>query len=131
MSLYEGAVSDHILHLYKGVISDHTMRWVDLDTSLLFRNKPCIPISASTRQFTLSNAKTKNAFQDKLDKLHKHQRIPERIKETVSAFKVLNKAINTDTDFMAIVDKYQTLAEEVKSSIIAAADSAGRKDYGY
>jgi hypothetical protein len=107
------------------------MQWVDFDIELLFGNQTYDPTSPSDRQFTLKNAKRKHKFQEKLEEIHTHQKIKERVLDLAEDFKATTEANGNDAAIIALVDRYQRLDTEITNSIIAAAEFAGRTNYGY
>ena len=50
--------------------SNQTMQWVDLNVKDLFKSEKVVPGALNTREFVLTNAKKKHAFQDKFEKLN-------------------------------------------------------------
>ena len=86
---------------------------------------------ASERQFTLKKVKKKDKFQDKLMKVHEHQRIPQQIIQLGKYFFILDKPMSTDKDFVRLTEGYGKLDAGIKASIIASAKSVGQTDFGY
>ena len=129
--LKERLVKSGSLALHEGNITDHTLQWADFHTRRTFGNQSTVPVNPSERQFTLSNPKKKHAFQDKLKEIHEHQKIKERVFQLSDDFEAL---LNNDLDsaeMIQLIDRYQRLDYEIKCSIIAAANSVGRTDFGY
>ena len=114
------------LALHDGISSsDHTMQFVDFDEQLLFGDDSFTPTPGTIREFRLYDIRRKQHFQDKLEEIYKHQRIPERVNELADRYEDLQ--ILTPEDIM----EYQKLDREIESAIKAAASASGRKDFGY
>lgn len=124
-------VKSGTLALHEGNVTDHTLQWADFDTQKVFGNRSYVPVNPCDRQFTLNNPKKKHEFQAKLEEIHKHQKIKERVIQLSDDFEAL---LNNDLDsqeMIELIDRYQRLDYEIKCSIISAANSVGRKDFGY
>jgi hypothetical protein len=89
-----------------------------------FRSKAYDPIVRFGREFALSDAVKKKAFQTKLLEIYIHQRLCERVQELCEEFEA-NGALPH------LVDKYQSLDYEMACALRAAAKSVGRADFGY
>ena len=89
------------------------------------------PTSPCERQFTLRNVKKKHKFQAKLKEIHEHQKIKERVLSLAKDFEQLTSNELSDIDMIKLIDRYQRLDTEIQISIKAAADSVGRKNFGY
>lgn len=129
--LIDSIIQSGSLQQDEGVLSDHTLQWVDFDPKLLFRNTALVPMTVGERQFTLTNAKKKHLFQEKLQEIHAHQKIPERVTTLARDFAHASEGGFSDQEFITLVDRYQCLDREIQDSIISAANSTGRKDFGY
>ena len=129
--ILDGVDQSGALGLHEGVISDHTLQWVDLNTQLIFRNNTVVPTTPSERQFNLTNAIKKHAFQDKLAEIHTHQKIKERIIQLADDFEHLDSTDHADRDFITLVTRYQALDDEIRESIITAASTVSKRDFGY
>eukprot|EP00970_Alexandrium_tamarense_P009002 scaffold1771_cov211-Alexandrium_tamarense.AAC.40 len=90
----------------------------------LFRNNAYVPLTRQERQFTLKNAIKKNAFLTKLYEIHSHQRIDDRVVALAQAFSEGGK---TDD----LVQRYNNLDYEIRCSMLAAANTQARKNFGY
>ena len=88
----DAATQSGYLVLHEGIISDHVMVWADFNQDSLFRNKAYSPITSEGRQFTLKNTEKKRLFVDKLEEIHEHQKIGQRVMKLVSDFKEEGKA---------------------------------------
>ena len=113
------------LALHDGVISDHTMGWVAYDQQALFRNTSYTPVAPPARQFTLKNTEKKRQFIEELEKIHKHQSIQSRVLKLETDFASEGKATPE------LIARFISLDNEIKESMIAAANKIGRKNYGY
>ena len=119
------------LPLHAGNMTDHTLQWADFHTKKCFGNKSYVPVNPCDRQFTLSNPIKKHAFQDKLKEIHEHQKIKQRVLQLASDFEALTDNELDSGEMMQLVARYQKLDYEIKCSIISAANSVGRTDFGY
>ena len=124
---------DHIYQALRGcgacglqdaMHSDHTLQWIDLDVMAVFRSKAYDPICRFGREFTLSDAIKKKAFQSKLTEIYIHQKFCERVQEMCDEFSAHGALPD-------LVDKYQRLDYEMVCALRAAAKSVGRADFGY
>jgi|EP01082_Thalassiosira_pseudonana_P005944 hypothetical protein len=124
MHVCEAAVQGGSLGIHEGLFSDHTLQFVDFDQRRLFRNNAYVPLTRQERQFTLKNAIKKNAFLTKLYEIHSHQRIDDRVVALAQAFSEGGK---TDD----LVQRYNNLDYEIRCSMLAAANTQARKNFGY
>jgi hypothetical protein len=114
------------LAMHEGVSpSDHTMQFIDFDEKWLFGNDSFKPMAGFAREFRLYDTKKKEKFQEKLDEIYKHQRIPDRVKSLAAALEVA-ESITPE-----LIKSYQKLDSEIVEAILAAAAATGRKDFGY
>jgi hypothetical protein len=114
------------LAMHEGVSpSDHTMQFIDFDEKQLFGNDSFKPMAGFAREFRLYDTKKKEKFQEKLDEIYKHQRIPDRVKALADA---LEEAESITPE---LINDYQTLDSEIVEAILSAAAATGRKDFGY
>ena len=77
----KAVIKSRSLEENNGFFSEHTMQWVDLSTKDLFKSKRELPSALNTRDFVLTNAKKKHAFQDKFDKLNAYHKVEAKKKK--------------------------------------------------
>ncbi|KAL7549686.1 hypothetical protein ACHAWF_012949 [Thalassiosira exigua] len=113
------------------MISDHTLQWVDFCIKKLFNENIGPHVSPFDRQFTLRNPKKKHEFQKKLHELNDKDRVEDKVKALAKDFKRIGDRGLTDPEVIALVLRYQALDKIIHDNMIAAANSIGRKNYGY
>ncbi|KAL7547174.1 LOW QUALITY PROTEIN: hypothetical protein ACHAWF_010494 [Thalassiosira exigua] len=119
------------LALHEGMISDHTLQWVDFCIKKLFNEKINPHVSPFDRQFTLQNPKKKHEFQKKLHELNDKDKVEDKVKALAKDFKRIGDRGLTNPEVIALVLRYQALDKTIHDNMIAAANSIGRKNYGY
>ena len=97
----------------------------------LFGSQLYNPVLPSERQFTLNNIKKKQEFQARLLKLLDEGKVPQKIEALVKDFEMQWTNTASDETKIRLVARYQKLDNTVTKSMLSAANSIGRKNYGY
>jgi hypothetical protein len=105
-------------------LSDHTLQFVDFDCQKLFGAIETAPYATYDRQFKLKDTKKKERFLGKLDEIYKHQNIEQRVHDLAAALRMRGPTV-------ANVKTYQKLDNDITRAMKAAANYAGKKDFGY
>ena len=114
-----------------GFFSDHTMQWVDLNTKNLFKSEIVVPIALNTREFVVTKAKKKHAFQDKFDNLNAYHKVEAKIDKLEADFKSLSENELDGDKGKRLVARYQTIDRVIADNMKCAENSVKSSDRGY